>query len=107
MKKLAYWVWGYALLLVIGGIMGFLKAGSLVSLIMSSVFGILLAIGGVLFWKDHSWAPKINMGLLSLILVVFGFRFFSTMKPVPGVLAIATLIVLWVVTSATRKHEIT
>ena len=80
-------------LLIVGGLMGFLKAGSKVSLIMSVAFAILLALfaGRVLTW---AFGPDVLLGLL---LIVFVMRFVKTKKFVPAGLMIALTLITLVV----------
>ena len=84
-------LWIYIVLLVIGGLIGFLKAGSKVSLIMSVVFAALLSLlaSGVLA------VPHLTDILLAVLLVVFGMRLAKTKKFMPGglmlVLTVAVL----------------
>src|SRR5262245_31503360 len=87
-------LWVYIALLLVGGLMGFLKAGSKVSLISSVVFAVLLALfaGHVLTWV---WGPHLLLGLL---LVVFVMRYAKTKKFMPAglmiVLSAVTLLLL-------------
>ena len=84
-------LWVYIVLLVIGGLIGFLKAKSQVSLIMSVAFAALLSLcaAGVVF------QPYVADILLAALLVVFGIRLTKTRKFMPAglmlVLTIATL----------------
>ncbi|MBL9129019.1 MAG: TMEM14 family protein [Verrucomicrobiales bacterium] len=86
-------LWIYLVLLLAGGVIGFVKAKSTVSLVMSVVFGALLAL----------CALKIIPGTFSgdLILIalvgVFANRFQKTRKLVPaGVMTIVTIAALLV-----------
>ena len=85
-------LWIYIALLVIGGLMGFLKAKSKVSLIMSSIFALLLALYN-LGKINVEHFPKILIGLL---IIVFGIRLAKTKKFMPAglmlTLSIAVLI---------------
>lgn len=84
-------LWIYIVLLVIGGMIGFLKAKSQVSLIMSVVFAALLALcaAHVVFY------PYVADILLAALLVVFGVRLAKTKKFMPaGMMLALTLITL-------------
>jgi len=85
-------LWIYIALLVIGGLMGFLKAKSKVSLIMSSIFALLLALYN-LGKINVEHFPEILIGLL---IIVFGIRLAKTKKFMPAglmlTLSIAVLI---------------
>lgn len=84
-------LWIYIVLLVIGGLIGFLKAKSRVSLIMSVSFAALLALcaAGVVFM------PYVADILLAALLVVFAIRLSKTKKFMPsGLMLILTLAAL-------------
>jgi uncharacterized membrane protein (UPF0136 family) len=90
-------LWIYIGLLVLGGLMGFLKAKSKPSLIASAAFAGALALfnTGVI-----NWPPAADV-LLVLLLVVFGIRYGKTKKFIPAgmmiILTAATLVLLHVV----------
>ena len=81
----------YLVLLVAGGLMGFIKAKSKASLIMSLAFAILLA----LFEFAFTGTSSITNLLLGFLLVFFGMRFVKGRKFMPaGLMTILTLVVL-------------
>jgi uncharacterized membrane protein (UPF0136 family) len=86
----------YALLLGVGGLMGYLKAGSRPSLIAGSI-SALAALGAVGLWSTN-FRLGVALGLLlsSTLFVLFGYRYaVKTRKFMPsGLLAIASLVVL-------------
>ncbi len=88
----------YGILLVVGGIMGFAKAGSKVSLLMGIVGGIL---SGVAFWLSSSnltAAYGLGLGLAVILTVVFIGRFRKTQAWMPaGMMAVVSgiLSLLW------------
>jgi uncharacterized membrane protein (UPF0136 family) len=84
-------LWIYIVLLVVGGLIGFFKAKSKVSLIMSIVFAALLTLcaAGIIF------QPYVADILLAALLVVFGMRLAKTKKFMPaGMMLIVTLAAL-------------
>ncbi len=84
-------LWVYIVLLVVGGLIGFLKAKSKVSLIMSVVFAALLTLcaAGIVF---QYYVADI---LLAVLLVVFGMRLAKTKKFMPsGMMLVITLAAL-------------
>ena len=84
-------LWIYIVLLVAGGLAGFLKAGSKVSLITSVTFAALLSLCAlrIIF---QAYVADI---LLVVLLVVFGIRLSKTKKFMPSGLMVAlTLITL-------------
>ena len=88
-------LWIYILLLLAGGLIGFLKAGSKVSLITSAISAaalVLTAIPGLL-------APGLARGLADVImvalLVVFAIRLAKTKKFMPsGLMLVITAVAL-------------
>lgn len=84
-------LWGYIILLIAGGLIGYLKAGSKVSLITSSVFAIALSLSA-LGMLGPSYVTDILLGVL---LLVFGIRFAKKKKFMPGgMLLVMTAVVL-------------
>jgi uncharacterized membrane protein (UPF0136 family) len=84
-------LWIYIILLVIGGLIGFLKAKSQVSLIMSVSFAAALSLcaAGIIF-KDY-----VADILLALLLVVFAARLAKTKKFMPsGLMLVITILAL-------------
>lgn len=84
-------LWIYIVLLVVGGLIGFLKAKSKVSLIMSVAFAALLSLcaAGVVF------QPYMADIFLAALLVVFGIRLAKTKKFMPsGLMLILTIVAL-------------
>ena len=88
-------LWAYIILLLIGGLIGFFKAKSKVSLITSAVFAALL----ILTTLRSVFQPGFALGLanvtLVVLLVVFAVRLGKTKKFMPsGLILIATVAVL-------------
>jgi uncharacterized membrane protein (UPF0136 family) len=84
-------LWIYIVLLVIGGLIGFLKAKSQVSLIMSVAFAAALSLcaAGIIF------QPYVADLLLAALLVVFAMRLTKTKKFMPaGLMLVITIVVL-------------
>lgn len=84
-------LWTYVVLLVVGGLIGFFKAKSKVSLIMSVVFAAALSLcaAGVIV------QPYAIDVLLAVLLVVFGMRLAKTKKFMPaGLMLVVTLVAL-------------
>ena len=89
-------VWVYVVLLTAGGLFGYFKAGSKVSLIMALAFAVLLGLC-TLGLPKVQWLTEI---LLVALLVVFAMRLFKTGKFMPSgmmlsVTALALLLRFW------------
>jgi uncharacterized membrane protein (UPF0136 family) len=84
-------LWVYIVLLLVGGLIGFLKAGSKPSLIASAVFAVALALVQ-LGWAGPMWVADVLLGAL---VIVFVIRFVKTRKFMPaGMMGVMTIIVL-------------
>jgi uncharacterized membrane protein (UPF0136 family) len=84
-------LWIYIVLLVIGGLFGFFKGKSQVSLIMSASFAAALSLCAVrIIFQDY-----VADILLAALLVVFAIRVVKTKKFMPaGMMLVITLITL-------------
>ena len=88
-------LWIYIVLLVVGGLIGFLKAGSKVSLIMAASFAAALGLAAIPNFFDSQFRRMLANVLMAVLLVVFAMRLAKTRKFMPaGMMLIATLIAL-------------
>ena len=87
-------LWIYIVLLLVGGLIGFFKANSKVSLISSSVFAAVLILTQTGIFEPAVARNLVNV-LLSALLVVFAIRLAKTKKFMPsGLILAATVAVL-------------
>ena len=93
---------GYALLLVVGGLIGYRKAGSRPSLIAGTISGLIaLATAGLMIREPR--AIWLGVALALAMLVVFAIRLTRTRKFMPsGLLAATSVVVLAVLILAIR-----
>lgn len=85
---------GYSLLLLIGGVIGYFVAGSMASLLMSSIFAILL-IGSLFFdkiWPDGAFKAVIS--LLGILILFFAYRWYVTKFFPAGAICVLSTVVL-------------
>lgn len=84
-------LWVYIGLLLVGGLMGFIKAGSKASLIASTVFGAVLALFAL------GYLPFIyNWIVLAFLAAFFAYRWGKSKKVMPnGVMAILSLVTIF------------
>ena len=84
-------LWIYIVLLVLGGVMGYMMAGSKISLIMSACFAAALSLCAA-----HIVAvAHLEDILLAALLIVFAIRLTRTKKFVPsGLMLVLTIAVL-------------
>ncbi len=83
-------LWIYIVLLIVGGLIGFLKAKSKISLVMSAIFAVLLGICAVEKLRvEWSW------GILSFLALIFFIRLLRTKKFMPsGMMLLVTLVTI-------------
>ena len=96
MHRFTYAVlWTYIILLLAGGLVGFLRAGSKVSLITSAAFAAALVLCATPGIFDASFRTNLANVLMAALLVVFAIRLSKTKKFMPsGLMLAATMIAL-------------
>ena len=85
-------LWIYIVLLLVGGLIGFFKAGSKVSLVMSAVFAALLVLTTLRGVFQPAFAHDLVNMLLAILIVVFAIRLGKTKKFMPAGLMLAATI---------------
>lgn len=84
-------LWIYIVLLVAGGLMGFIKAGSKISLFVSLGFAVALSLCAT----NIIQVKHLTDIILAVLLVFFGMRFAKTKKFMPmGMMCLATVVTL-------------
>jgi len=84
MQKKAILVGCYALLIFLGGIVGYIAANSLPSLIASGLFSFVLSICTPLISRGSLKAYDTAILMTLVLAAFFIFRFFLTYKFMPG-----------------------
>jgi uncharacterized membrane protein (UPF0136 family) len=84
MKKFALPITLFALMVLAGGIMGFMKAQSLPSLIMGLTFGVLLIAASYFVHKEKLYALYTATFSTIALHLFFLYRFFKTFKLMPS-----------------------
>lgn len=85
----------YAILILVGGIVGHIKAGSFASLISGIVFGLLLLGCSIALFAKKKWGPYAALIVTFVLDGFFTFRFLKTHVFMPaGLLSLISLIVL-------------
>ena len=93
MNTLAIVAGVYGGLILLGGVMGFIKGKSKVSLVTGILFGIALIECGVLIHQGVAFATVTATMLAAVLVLVFAMRFVKTRKVMPAaVLAIMSLV---------------
>jgi uncharacterized membrane protein (UPF0136 family) len=87
--------WGYIILLLIGGLIGFFKAKSKVSLITSAIAAALLILTRLPGVFQPSFGGTLASVIMAVLLVVFALRLTKSKKFMPsGFMLLLTLVVL-------------
>ena len=88
-------LWIYILLLLVGGLIGFLKAGSKVSLITSAVSAAALIVTNIPGLLEPGLARGAADVIMAALLVVFAIRLGKTKKFIPsGLMLVITALAL-------------
>jgi len=88
-------VWAYIVLLLVGGLIGFFKGKSKVSLITSAVFAAILILTTLRSVFQPNFALTVANVTLVTLLLVFAVRLGKTKKFMPsGLILMATIAVL-------------
>lgn len=74
----------YGVLLLIGGLMGYLKAQSSASLIMGGIFAIMSFVCAVAIYKEKIWGIYLSFAISLFLAFFFGYRFYSSLKWMPA-----------------------
>ena len=92
MDELAIVTWIYGALILVGGVMGFVKGKSRASLITGLLFGAGLILCGVYIDKGSKDALVAATTLAGVLFVLFAIRFAQSKKFMPtGLLALLSL----------------
>ena len=95
MKTTSFIVGAYGLLILIGGIMGHVKAASTASLIMGVIFGILILFSSFGIYRGKLIGQYAALILAFFLDAFFSYRFLQSMKFMPaGLLSLISLAVL-------------
>ena|ERR1039458_9054748 len=85
----------YGILLIVGGLMGYMKAQSVPSLVAGLVCGfIALFLGYRYAWH---FAPQAALILALVLIFLMGRRYLRTRKPMPALLIVVLSVVVAVV----------
>jgi len=84
MKNFTWPIGAFAFLLIFGGFFGFIKAHSIISLIISSIFGLTLLLCALFIHKEKIPALYIATSCICFLHLFFLYRFFKTFKLMPA-----------------------
>ena len=84
-RRRSFWIiTGYAILILLGGIIGYFAAGSIFSLLMSGITAAGLGISAYFLRKKPRTATNIAYAIICLMALFFAYRFWITQKIFPG-----------------------
>ena len=93
MQTTAWIVWVYGALVFAGGLMGWMKARSVPSLMAGLAFGLGLVVSGLYLWHGARIGLIAALVLATMLLVLMGGRFAKTKKFMPsGLIAALSLV---------------
>jgi uncharacterized membrane protein (UPF0136 family) len=92
---MAYLISLYGIFILIGGILGHIRAASTVSLVMGILSGGLLLIAAGAVFGKQKWGIPLALIVTFILDTFFSYRFLTTLNFIPsGLLALVSLIVL-------------
>ncbi len=85
----------YGILLIVGGLMGYVKAKSVPSVVAGVVCGVIAIFLGM----DYTWhyAPYAALALAIVLIVIMGRRYLNTRKAMPALLIVVLSVVVAIV----------
>ncbi|XP_050081043.1 transmembrane protein 14 homolog [Anopheles maculipalpis] len=88
----------FAILIVVGGVVGYMRAGSVASLYAGLVFGVAIGAGA---WCNSLQEPfpYVQLFVLSVLIVVMMIRFYKTRAFMPPgmILLLSLCVMVWTV----------
>jgi uncharacterized membrane protein (UPF0136 family) len=104
MQNTAIGIWVYGVLMILGGIIGFVKVRSKASLLSGVGLGLGLLASGYGVWRGSVNSLVVAAVIAALLLVLFAIRFAKTRRFMPaGMLAILSLAAVVVFGVALKK----
>lgn len=74
----------YGVLAIAGGIIGFLKTQSKVSIFSGGISGVILMVAGVAILQGQVWGSVLAAAITALLTVFFAIRYSKTRKVMPS-----------------------
>ncbi len=95
MKYTGYIVLGYGVIVMLGGLIAYLTADSMVSLFTATISGAILVAGGMGILRNSLYAYFLSLGLTTLLSIFFIYRYMVTEKFMPaGMMTGLSIIIL-------------
>jgi len=74
----------YGILAMVGGVIGYLKVKSKMSIISGVISGLLLVLGAILQLQGHSWGLTLAAIVATALVIIFAIRLAKTRKFMPA-----------------------
>lgn len=104
MQTTALEIWAYGMIMMLGGVMGYLKVGSKASLLSGVGMGLALLGSGYGVWHERREALIASVVIAALLVALFAIRLAKTKRFMPaGVLAILSLAAVIIFGFALKK----
>lgn len=104
MQITAIEIWVYGVIMILGGVMGYVKVGSKASLISGVGFGLVLLASGYGAWRGSENSIAAADLIALLLLVLFAIRYAKKRRFMPaGMLAVLSLVAVVVFWLALKK----
>lgn len=104
MQNTAIEIWVYGAIIILGGVMGFVKVGSKASLLAGVGMGMALLASGFGVWRGSANSLVVTEVIAALLLVLFAVRLAKTRRFMPaGMLAILSVVAVVIFGWALKK----
>lgn len=84
MKQIPMLIVAFAVLNLVGGIIGYVVAGSAISLVSSASAASLLLISAMMIQNHHPRGYQLALSLILALTLFFGYRYMLTHKIMPS-----------------------
>lgn len=97
----------YSLIVFIGGIIGFIKAHSIASLVSGCSFASLILTSSILLKQYEEFGKKMALTLAAFLALFFAYRFFTSLTFFPsGIMSLISLSVFLIVLKNKKKSQL-
>ncbi|HTS16723.1 MAG TPA: TMEM14 family protein [Verrucomicrobiae bacterium] len=104
MENTAIEVWVYGVIMILGGIAGFVRVGSKASLISGVGFGLALLASGFGVWQGSQDSLLAAIVIALLLVVLFAIRYAKKRRFMPaGMLAVLSVVAVVIFVRALKR----
>lgn len=107
MKTSSMIILAYGALIMLGGIIGFTVAHSLMSIIMAAIFALLLWGSAFSLYKGKVFGHYTALILASILTLFFSYRYYQTLSFMPsGMMILTSFIVVITLLIRSKQYSI-